>query len=403
MDSVGVYLHVPFCERVCPYCDFAVVAAPSLGPEVEERYAGALARELRARAPLFAGRRLASLYFGGGTPSLLQPASIARLVAAVRETFPGEPEEVTLEVNPGTLVRERLAGFREAGVDRLSLGIQSFDDRVLHRLGRAHRAEACHATLDAARAAGFSRLSIDLIFGVPGQTLAGAVGDVDAAVDSGAEHVSAYGLTVEEGTPLARGVARGTIAMPSDDEVGDAMEAVAARLEGAGLRRYEISSYARPGREARHNRRYWQRRPVLGVGVGAHGLEPPSEAAPWGARPANERSLGAWLARVAARPEEPPFREVLSLEEARGEAVFLGLRRREGLDAEAFATVFDGPPRAFFEARIELLLGAGLLAEAAGGDLALTHRGWLLADEVASHFVGAGEGVGGEARGDSFV
>ena len=385
--GVGLYLHVPFCERICPYCDFAVVAG--VPGHREARTVAALETEIAARADAFAPARLATVYFGGGTPSLLRPESVQALLAAARRAFPGTPEETTLEVNPGTTERARLSAFRAAGIDRLSIGIQSFDDDALKRLGRAHRAAAGHTTLAAARQAGFRNLSLDLIFGVPGQTLAAVEADVARALDHGPEHVSAYALTVEPGTPLAAAVARGRVRMPDDDAVADMMEAVAAALEAGGLRRYEVSSYARPGREARHNRRYWLREPVLGVGVGAASYLPPPLAPPHGARPANERDFAGWAARVAAgRADRPPEPGRLTASEARSEAVFLALRRREGLSAAGFAAEHGAPPRHWYRTAICSLVAAGLLAESGAGDLALTHRGWLLSDSVFEAFVG---------------
>src|SRR6188474_2216847 len=189
MDDLGVYLHVPFCERLCPYCDFPVVAG-TLGRDAEERYVAALLAELAARRGDFAGRALATVYLGGGTPSLLSPDSVAALLDAVRAAFPGEPVEVTLEINPSTLERERLPGFRAAGVNRVSVGIQSFDDTTLRRLGRAHRAREGELTLAACRTAGFTRLSLDLIAAAPGQDLAGFERELDAALAEAPEHVS---------------------------------------------------------------------------------------------------------------------------------------------------------------------------------------------------------------------
>ncbi len=386
-ESVGVYLHVPFCERVCPYCDFAVVATRRLSTAQEGRYVAALLAELQGRRAAFADRALATLYFGGGTPSLLRPESAAQIVAAVRASFRGEPEEVTLEVNPSTLERERLAGFLAAGVTRLSIGVQSFDDTTLKRLGRAHRAAESHATIDAARSAGFANLSLDLIFAAPEQTLEQLDRDVSAALAHRPEHLSTYALTVETGTPLATGVARGRIALPSEDLAADMMERLAERLPAAGLARYEVSSWARAGAEARHNQRYWRRAPVLGLGVGAHSSEPPSRAAPWGERCANERDLPRYLTRVEAGDFAPPAREPLAQETARGEAAFLALRTRAGLEAARFGAEFEAPPRRFFESAIDELLRAGLLDESPRGDLTLTPRGWLLADEVAARFV----------------
>ena len=385
--SVGVYFHVPFCERICPYCDFPVVAARPLSRADEARYVAALLAELDARCADFEGRALDTLYFGGGTPSLLQPESIARLIDAAHSAFGGSPREVTLEANPSTTERERLPAFRAAGVDRLSLGIQSFDDDTLRRLGRAHRAAECHATLAQARTAGFTNLSLDLIFAAPGQSEAALRRDLTAALAYAPEHVSAYALTLEPGTPFARAAEADKLAVPGDDAAAEMMLALGERLEAAGLARYEISSWARSGRESAHNRRYWQRRPVLGLGVGAHSTEPARAGEPHGARSANERALGAYLARIEAGVSSAPEREALSPELARGEAVFLALRMRTGLAAAEFAAEFGAAPRHFFAAAIESARADGLLIESEAGDLALSERGWLFADEVAARFV----------------
>jgi len=388
-ESVGVYLHVPFCERVCPYCDFAVEAARPLLPAREEAYVAALLEELAARRGDFAGLALASVYLGGGTPSLLAPDSLARLVAAVRQAFPARGEvEVTLEVNPSTVERERLPGFGAAGVNRLSVGIQSFDDLVLRRLGRAHRAEEGHATLRAARVAGFANVSLDLIFGVPDQSPAAFEADLDAVERFAPEHVSTYALTFEPGTPFGRARAEGRLAAPPDDRVADLYERACERLAAAGLASYEISSHARPGRRSTHNRRYWERLPVLGLGVGAWSTEPRSEAAPHGARRRNLRSVGAYLEAVASgrSPQEGPT-ERLAPATARGEAVFLALRTAEGLDPAVFQAEFGQAPEAWFGEALAELTAAGLLAGTPAGGIALTPRGRLLSDTVFERFV----------------
>jgi len=394
--TVGVYLHVPFCDRVCPYCDFAVVAARPLVAAQEERYVAALAAELAARAGEMAGHALASIYLGGGTPSLLAPASVARLLEAVAGAFPpaqGAAPEVTLEVNPSTLERGRLPGFRAAGVSRLSLGIQSFDDTVLRRLGRAHRAAEALATWEAARAAGFGSLSLDLLYAAPGQTPSALEGDLDRIRALAPEHVSTYALTLEPGTPFARAAGAGRLALPDEDAVVEMMDRIEAALAAAGLARYELSSWARPGHEARHNRRYWSRLPVLGLGTGAWSSLPAGPGRPHGARRANVRGLGDYLAAVeatgtaAAGPDE-----VLAPATARGETAFLALRTREGLSAAAFAAEFGGPPRAFWPDEITRLAGDGLLDEAASGDLRLTERGRRVADAVGAAFVEAPPG-----------
>ncbi|MCL4686692.1 radical SAM family heme chaperone HemW [Myxococcota bacterium] len=398
MDTgdLGVYVHVPFCARVCPYCEFAVVAARTLPPAREQAYVDALLCELERRAPAFAradagggGRPLASLYFGGGTPSLLTPASIGRLVAAVRAQFPpGGEVEVTLEVNPGTTERTRLPAFRAAGVNRLSIGVQSFSDATLKRLGRAHRTAESRATLTAARAAGFDNLSLDLITAAPGQRLADLERDLDEALAFAPEHVSAYQLTIEPGTPFALAARRGQLALADEEEATQMLEQLAARLAAAGLPRYEISSFARPGRTARHNRRYWERRAVLAIGVGACSYEPPSSAAPHGLRRENLRSLEAYLARIAAgAPADAGAPDVLDAASARGEAAFLSLRSAAGLDAARFRSEFGAPPRSFWPEAIDELAGAGLLSETSAGDLRLTPRGILLSNAVFACFV----------------
>jgi oxygen-independent coproporphyrinogen-3 oxidase len=401
--ALGVYLHLPYCERVCPYCDFAVVAARRLDPSQEARYVAGLLAELALRAPDFAGRSLATLYLGGGTPSLFSPESIRRLVDGVVAAFGGRGAlaEVTLELNPSTVERERLPGFREAGIDRLSIGVQSFDDGLLKRLGRAHRAEESEATLEAARRAGFANLSVDLIFAGPGQTPTDLDRDLALVSSLEPEHVSTYELTWEPETPFGRALAVGKLAAVDEDLAVAMIDQVERRLGAAGYERYEISSYARLGHRARHNARYWQRQAVLGLGMGAHSTEARTRLHPHGARRANPRSLEAWLDAVE-HARIPGVLEPISPATARGEAIFLGLRQREGVCARRFAAEFGAPPRAFFGAEIEALVRRGWLEEGPGaeagagagepGDLRLSARGRLVADSVAAEFVG-GDGA----------
>ncbi len=393
--SVGVYVHLPWCERVCPYCDFAVLAARTLAPATEAAYVADLLTELEARAPDFAGRRLETIYFGGGTPALFRPESIATLRSAIASAFPdpdgkpARPAETTLELNPSTLERDRLPGFRAGGVDRLSVGVQSFDDGLLKRLGRAHRADVAHETLAATRAAGFDDVSLDLIFAGPDQTLAALDRDLDGLLAFGPEHISTYELTWEPETPFGRALAQGRLEACDEDLAADMIEHVAARLEREGFERYEISSYARPGRRARHNARYWRRQAVLGLGMGAHSTEARSAARPHGARRANPRTLEGWRGALARDPARAGEEEHPPIAAIRGEAVFLALRQREGLDARRFEAEFGAPPRFFFAAEIDRCVAAAWLAEGAGGDLRLTPAGRLLADSVAEAFVDA--------------
>ncbi len=388
-DSVGVYAHVPFCERVCPYCDFAVVAARRLSPGQETGYVDALLSELERRAEAFAGRQLASLYLGGGTPSLLRPASVARIIRAVQQTFDAAgPVELTLEANPGSLERQRLPEFRAAGVNRISMGVQSFDDTTLKRLGRAHRATEARLALEAAREAGFDEISLDLILAAPGQAFEAFERDLEEAVGFAPEHVSLYELSIEPGTPFALADLRGQLRRPNEAAVVAMLEWAEQRLAAAGYARYELSNFARPGFEAVHNRRYWERRPVLGLGVGAVSSDPPSNAAPFGVRRQNTRNLQRYL-DCSARGESAEDRdaEVFDAATARGEAVFLALRTARGLDSAHFSDEFGSPPRGFWDASIDELLGRGLLEEEPGGDLRLTARGRLLSDSVFQYFV----------------
>ena len=391
---VGVYVHLPFCERICPYCDFAVVPAKAFDRELETRYVAALRRELEARSRDFGGRPLASLYFGGGTPSLFRPDSIARLIEAVERAFPPtgrreEPIEITLELNPGTLELARLPAFRDAGIDRLSIGIQSFDDGLLKRLGRAHRAILARRALEAARAAGFDNLSIDLIFAGPGQTRSDLDRDLDEVLRWGPEHVSTYELTFEPGTPFGRALAAGRMSAFDEEVAADMIGQIEDRLGAAGFERYEISNHARPGFRSRHNARYWSRQAVLGLGMGAHSTEARAPRHPHGARRANPRVLSDWFERVERDPAHVGTVESLPPPTARGEAVFLALRRREGLVATDFAAEFGAPPRAYFESEIARNVARGWLEEdvPAPGDLRLTAAGRLLADRVAADFV----------------
>lgn len=390
---VGVYLHLPFCERICPYCDFAVVLAPTLAPERETRYVDALCTELDARRSDFAGRALASVYFGGGTPSLFSPRSIGLILEKVGQAFPrfdlDEELEITLELNPSSVLQARLPGFRAAGINRLSIGVQSFDDIQLKRLGRAHGAEVARQTLTAARAAGFDNLSVDLIFAGPSQSSSDLQQDLDELLDWRPEHISTYELTFEPETPFGRALAAGTMTACDEDRATEMIQQIESQLAVAGYDRYEISNYARGGARSQHNARYWQRQAVLGLGMGAHSTEARSLDHPHGARRANPGKLEDWFSRVEANAECVGERERLSVQTARGEAVFLALRQREGLSARVFQAEFGGPPRAFFEAEIEAVRLRGWIVEGepAAGDLRLTVTGRLMADSVAAEFV----------------
>ncbi len=376
-DDVGIYLHVPFCERVCPYCDFAVEAVGSLDAETERAFVDLLLCELDLVADELAGRPLATVYFGGGTPSLLQPASVARVLRALRAHFAGEPAEVTLEANPGRLELARVPRLRDAGVTRLSVGAQSLCDDTLRALGRAHSGADALRGLEACLAAGFASLSCDLIFGAPQQTTDAFLADVERICDLGVPHVSAYALTLEPGTPFH--AARERLALPDEDAVLEMSLGARSRLAAAGREHYEISSFALPGHRSRHNERYWLRADVLGLG--------PSAASLLGARRTrNARSRGEWAATVARGARPVVEEETLDVAAARRETLYLGLRRLDGVSRAEFLRRFGAPPELWFSQELEELRGLDLVCDAAGR-LRLTERGLRFADEVFLRFV----------------
>ncbi len=379
--AAALYVHIPYCHAKCPYCDFNSYAATEWP---EEHYADALLAELAAYAdmPTWQGTTLATIFFGGGTPSLFRPPTIARLLDGIAARWSVASEaEITLEANPGTVERTRLAGFRGAGVNRLSFGVQSFQPDLLRTLGRIHSADDARAALAAARAAGFDNVNLDLIFAVPGQTRAAWAADVAELVACAPEHVSAYNLTYEPGTPFHAWRGRGELVpLPEDDELW-MYEHARAAFARAGYEQYEISNFARPGREARHNCGYWRGVAYLGIGAGAHSYA----AAPgWGERWSNERIPERYMAGVAAGGAVAS-RETLSFDTAAAEFMFLGLRELRGVDPAAFAARFHTPLETVHP-EVGAFRRDGLLVDR-GGRLALSERGLLVADSVFATFL----------------
>ena len=266
LPPLALYVHLPWCLKKCPYCDFNSHEARSELPV--QRYLDALRCDLEAALPLVWGRRVVSVFIGGGTPSLFAPEAIARLLADIRALLPLEAGgEITLEANPGTFERARFRAYREAGVTRLSVGVQSFDDAMLAALGRVHDGAQARAALAEAREV-FETFNLDLMYALPGQTLAALEADLDAALAFEPPHLSIYQLTIEPNTLFA---ARPPSALPGEDTVADMLDLVTRRCAGAGLQRYEVSAYARAGHRCRHNLNYWQFGDYLGIGAGAHG------------------------------------------------------------------------------------------------------------------------------------
>ena len=382
--DLGVYVHVPFCEHVCPYCDFAVEGVGQLEPALEQAYVEGLLRELKlARKELgerLAERELATLYFGGGTPSLLQPASVERLVDAICAVFQGPPGEVTLELNPGIPECARAPDFRAAGVTRLSIGLQSLRDTTLKRLGRAHKGAEALRGLEACLAVGFPSLSVDLIHGAPDQTEDDLLDDLERVIDFGIPHVSAYALTIEAGTPFARAYARGQLRLPHEDAAVRMGLRLGERLAAAGYAQYEISSFAQPGHRSQHNQRYWRRQDVLGLGISAASLL-------GDLRFQNVKDRGAWQLALGAGRRPLLELETLSLEDARRETLYLGFRLLDGISRADYERDFGATPEQHFGEQLEELRELDLICESSG-HLRLTERGILFADEVFLRFVG---------------
>lgn len=371
----GIYLHAPYCRVKCPYCDFnvAIYRDDRIPP-----FVAALRADLARHAALpWAGRVPAvSLFLGGGTPSLLPPDAVGELIAAARRGLGlAADAEVTLEANPEGLDAGRLRAFRAAGVTRLSLGVQTLDDPLLRRLGRTHSAEDARRALRAARAAGFRSVSADLLYAGPGQDLATWTDTLDEVLGTGVEHLSAYALTLEPATPFGR---RPPAGLPDEELAVAQFEALCARTARAGLGRYEVSNFARPGHRSRHNLLYWRREDYVGLGPGAHGG--------LGAfRYANERSQTRWRAAVLAGRWPIERSERLSPRQVAAERIVLGLRLAEGVPRSWVERHLAGTA-AVPSGGVTRYLDAGVMAERAGR-LALTERGVLVSDAVFAELV----------------
>lgn len=371
--SLSLYIHVPFCLKKCAYCDFA--SFPNREGEWG-RYFETLWAELADWKERLSGREAATVFFGGGTPTLVPAGYIAETLGRARSVVPFAADaEITLEGNPGTLTPEKLAIYRKAGVNRLSLGAQSFDDGLLRSLGRIHTAAQIREAVAMARDAGFSNINLDLMYALPDQTMARWSDTLDAAAALNVPHLSAYSLIVEDGTPMAARVESGAAVVPDDETVNAMQREAIKRLSKAGYVRYEISNYARPGHECRHNLVYWNRGDYLGLGCAAHSLLD-------GARFSNPASLDTYLAGVREQD-----RQVLTPADAMEETLMLATRTARGLDLAAWRAAFGPFGR---EAALERLKRGGFV-EISHGFLRLTLRGMEVQDAVVLELLEAEE------------
>lgn len=380
MRPIAVYVHIPFCTVKCGYCDFNAYAGMD---NLKDAYGAALVAEVHANAPLLSGRTVASIGFGGGTPSEVAADHVAGVVAAIREHARLEPAaEVTLEANPGTLDRPELEALREAGVTRLSIGAQSFHADELRFLDRIHSPEATAAAVELARRSGFESIGLDLIYGLPGQSSEAWAASLDAAIRLDPDHISIYALTVEEGTPLARRVRKGEVIPLDPDAVADLYDAATDRLAAAGYLQYELSNWARPGHHSRHNLVYWTDGDYLAIGAGAHGYL-------GGERYENVAHPRAYIDAIEQRAPTPyPGRESSYRPDAAtamADWFSLRLRLLEGFDEPEFEARFGVPLRKAGGVVLDDCVSAGVLELAPR--VRLTRAGRLLHGEVSARFL----------------
>lgn len=375
LPPLALYVHLPWCLKKCPYCDFN--SHEARGQVDEARYIDALIADLESALPQVWGRRVISVFIGGGTPSLFAPDSIERLLADVRARLPLEPGcEITLEANPGTFEQERFRAFRGAGVTRLSVGVQSFDDGLLQAVGRVHDAGQARAAVVEARSA-FDTWNIDLMYALPGQTLAQLEADLGVALGFAPPHLSIYHLTIEPNTAFANAPP----VLPDEDLASDMLDRIAARTAAAGLARYEVSAFARPGHRCVHNQNYWQFGDYLGIGAGAHGkLSFPDRIV----RQLRWREPAMYVERALAG-QAMSNEHAVTAEQLPGEFMMNALRLADGFDAVRFAER-TGLSIAAIDAPLSQALERGLI-ERDGSRWRPTARGFDFLSDLTALFL----------------
>lgn len=378
---IGIYVHVPFCAHICPYCDFTTYAGKE---HLIDRYVRCVELDL-ARVPASAaGRSVATIFLGGGTPSLLEPAQVSTIIGACRDNHQvAGNAEITMECNPNGLTDARLAGYREAGVNRLSIGAQTLDRRGLRTLGRQHESTDVLTALANARTAGFDNVSLDFIFGWPNQSLDSWQRDLESALALAAppEHLSLYSLIVEPGTPFADAAARGILHMPDDDATADMYEQAITTLKGAGWHHYEVANWSRrPDGYSRHNAVYWRHGDYLGIGAGAHGTV-------GSRRTMNHLLPETWCQAIESGVDPASNVETIDEGTSRAETMMLGLRLLDhGVDAGAFESRHGLSLDEAFGPTIDGLAAIGMMERHAAG-VRLTERGLMLANDVVARFL----------------
>lgn len=374
----AIYIHIPFCAKHCAYCDFNTYVETPNSPAVNKTVNAICADIARSNPP--PGVPIRSVFFGGGTPTFLTAEQITCILECLRATFPIAPDaEISSEANPGSSDAEKFAAMRSAGFNRLSIGVQAFDDELLLNLDRFHSAGEAEAALNAARTAGFDNVSLDLMFGLPGQSLALLEASIDKALALHPEHISLYALTLEPGTRFERMHTGGKLKLPDEDTELAMYETCIERMQAAGLQQYEVSNFAREGNQCRHNLVYWNNEQYYAFGPGAVSCLD-------GLRCRRERSPGAYNQKISnadsviVETDEPDSSESL------GETMMLGLRLREGITCERIMQRHGIDPLQYFAPQLEKFQREGLLV-IDGSRLRLTHQGLLLANSVLSEFL----------------
>jgi oxygen-independent coproporphyrinogen III oxidase len=383
-NTISIYVHIPFCIKKCPYCDFNSIATADIPDDV---YTNALIRELlfqMKEQPVLSRKTLETIYIGGGTPSLISPHNVKRLIRTVMRVFAeSNPVETTMETNPRTITKNSLAAFMDAGINRLSIGIQSFNDKTLNALGRAHSADNSLQCYEYTRAAGFNNIGIDLMFGAPGQSIEDWEGDLKTAANLRPEHISAYNLTLEKGTLFFELQKNSRLVLPSEEEQVLMYELAIDSSKEAGYNHYEISNFSLPGSESRHNIRYWSSMDYIGLGAGAHSY---ISSPDWGIRWWNESNPDAYMQQINKTGQGVAGKEKLTKNEALEEGIFLGLRRTSGINMDWFAARFNTPLKNLCHKKIAELKTCGLIYED-GSIIKLTRKGLVLSNEVISGLI----------------
>ena len=376
MTLAGLYIHIPFCRSRCSYCDFATGIYQG---DLAARYVSAVVDEIVSSPD--AGARVDTIYFGGGTPSLLTSAQLDQLLSVLHRQFDVDSEsEITLELNPGTVSRDQLRAFRELGVNRASFGAQTFDDAELAKLGRSHTSTETLKTFDELRATGFDNVSFDLIAGLPGQTLVGWQRNIEQSLALQPEHLSFYLLEVHAGTPLADHIRRGLQPVPDEDLAAMMYEWMLERAAGAGYEHYEISNLSKPGFSSRHNTKYWTCEPYFGFGCSAHSFDGCSR------RWSNQRDVLRYVECIEQHRSPVVEEHKLSDTDLRAEKLFLGMRMMRGVDLREYNELFGVDLREEHRDELDRFRAAGLV-EFDGDLIRLTRNGALMSNEVFAAFV----------------